>query len=551
MLSQSQGCFDFPFKLTFQSKRQLTFIGFAIRRFTVGINYAIVIPSLWFYLESFGAPYYFLGIAIAADSLVGIFVAPFVGKIADVTRRIRIIGSVTICLDIAGCITYALPLHVYMPILGRCISGLGSGYVSALYGEVARVTSPEERTRIVTILEGVRLLGITIGPSFNLFLQYFDFSIGPWKIDRRTAPGFFMAILWCLVGVIHLFTVYNLTKDYKHLEADFFENNVNGGEAKVLGDQVGSHGDNLGSHGDNLESHKDHGGTHKDHEGSHKDHGRSHGDYAGSHGEHEGSHGDTMAFYGDYRGSEGNYELRSSDDDDDGPGKEELTYFDILKTQIVHEDVKQNEEEATTFCQVLKVACSRTEVLVLFLTQFVMFFNQSSFETLAPLIGVVLLDFNITYLSLLYFAAGVELVIVIVLVWFVSRYIADRNLLLSSVAMGTIGVFAQLSVALMRPHTSGCLTMALLMTFFMLLATPITAIVGKSLLSKLTPPEDQGFYQGLLASTQQLGLISGPLVGSALFDYLTYFSSVTLFILLMLYIMTLSAMDKLIGKSTV
>lgn len=139
MLSQTQGCFDFPFQLTFQSKRQLTLIGFAIRRFVVGINYAIVIPSLWFYLESFHAPYVFLGIAIAADSIVGVLVAPIVGKIADITRRIRAIGAITIFLDFVGNIVYAIPIHVYMPILGRCISGIGAGYVSALYGEVCLI----------------------------------------------------------------------------------------------------------------------------------------------------------------------------------------------------------------------------------------------------------------------------------------------------------------------------------------------------------------------------------------------------------------------------
>ena len=393
----------------------------------------------------------------------------------------------TICLDIAGNIVYALPLHVYMPILGRCISGLGSGYVSALYGEVARVTTPDERTRIVTILEGVRLLGITIGPSFNLFLQSFDFYIGSWKVDKRTAPGFFMAIIWCLVLVIHFLTVYNLTKDYKDLETEFHSNGSDG----------------LIDNGDDTKK--------------------------------------LPSGYGDAR-------FGDDDDGEEAAMSDELTYFDILKAQSL-EKVESDDEGPSSFCQGLKAAFSRRELFVLFLTMFLMYFNQSSFETLAPLIGVELLDFDITRLSILYVAAGVELVIVIVLVWFVSRHISDRNLLLSSVAMGTIGVFAQLGVALTEPHTTGCLIMGLSMLFFMLIATPITSIVGKSLLSKITPLKDQGLYQGLLASTQQLALISGPLVGSAMFVNLTYFSSATLFILILAYMLTLSAMEQLVAKT--
>lgn len=505
MLSQTQGCFDFPFQLTFQSKRQLTLIGFGIRRFIVGINYAIVIPSLWFYLQSFGAPYYFLGIAIAADSLVGVVVSPIVGKIADITRRIRAIGIFTISMDFIGNIVYALPMHVYMPIVGRCISGIGAGYVSALYGEVSRVTTPSERTRIVTILEGVRLLGITIGPSFNFFLQNFDFYIGPWKIDKRTAPGFFMAILWFLVGIIHLFTVYNLTKDYKHLEDEFLANGTPEKSKKDL------------------------------RQSSRLERRRSSMDLRRS----RASPVDRMesrspSFYM-HEGYSSEEELQ-----------EELTYLDILRTQRQEEDMDQTKDGRSLF-EGIKAALSRSELVVLFLSQFLMYFNQSSFETLAPLIGVELFGFTITYLSILYVAAGVELVIVIVFVWFVSHYIADRSLLLSSIAMGTVGVFAQLGVAFSPPRTTGGLVLGFVMTFFMLLATPITSIVGKSLLSKITRVEDQGFYQGLLASTQQLGLISGPLVGSALFTYLMYFSSVTLFIFVFLYVLTLTTMDKLVG----
>ena len=491
MLSQSQGCFDFPFALTFQSKRHLTFIGFAVRRFITGINYAIVTPTLWFYLESFGAPYYFLGLGIAADSLVGIFVSPFVGKISDKTRHIRMIGFLTIFADFVGNMVYALPLHVYMPILGRCISGLGGGYTSALYGEVARVTTIEERTRIVTIIEGARLVGITIGPSFNLFLQYLNFSIGPWTIDKVTAPGFFMSILWLIVGVIHFFTVYNLTKDYKEYEKEFCKENV---EDK--------HSDDLNDHAPINENNA------------------------------EVAH-------------EAYQKFPSSDNEDGDTEADGLTYYDILKSQN-QDGTRKSSQKSKSFFRAIQEIFLRSELVVLFLTTFLMYFNQSSFESLAPLIGVEMLDFSITYLSILYLLAGVELVIVIVLVWMVSHYMSDRNLLLSSVAMGAIGVFAQIGVALTEPHTTGCLVMGALMSFFILLAIPITTTVGKSLLSKITAHEEQGFYQGLLTSTQQLGLIVGPLVGSALFSYLSYFSISTFLILCATYLLTLSAMDKLI-----
>lgn len=505
MLSQTQGCFDFPFQFTFQSKRQLTFIGFAIRRFVVGINYAIVIPSLWFYLKSFNAPYYYLGLAIAADSLVGVIFAPIVGKIADATRNIRAIGAFACLLDFSGNIVYAIPLHVYMPVIGRCISGIGAGYVSALYGEVSRVTMPSERTRIVTIMEGVRLLGITIGPSFNFFLQTFDFKIGPWKIDKKNAPGFFMAILWLIVFVIHLFMVNNITKEFRHLEDE------------ILYGKTSKNLDPLGSKPECQRKSSDDG------MGSRR------------------SLQDTMGSIDDEKHSRGS--TCSLDHQNEG----ELDYVDILLSQRRQDG--QTKKKTRTFCDGIKEAASRIDILVLFFSQFLMYFSQSAFETLAPLIGVQMFNFTITYLACLYVAAGVELVVIIVLVWLVSRHISDRSLLLGSTAMGTVGVFALLGVALSKPGSHGGLVLGLLMVFFMLLATPVTSIVGKSLLSKITPVEEQGFYQGCLSSTQQLGLIIGPLVGSALYSYLIIFSSVSLAVFVFLYLLTLLVMDKLVDNT--
>ena len=57
----------------------------------------------------------------------------------------------------------------------------------------------------------------------NFFVKDFDFSFGPWVINRRTGPGFFMAIVWFLVEIVHVFTVYDLSLHphaYRELETD-------------------------------------------------------------------------------------------------------------------------------------------------------------------------------------------------------------------------------------------------------------------------------------------------------------------------------------------
>jgi MFS family permease len=58
------------------------------------------------------------------------------------------------------------------------IAGFGEGYVSAIWAELARITTEEERTRYFALLKVSYLLGLVLGPALNLFLMEFDFYIG-------------------------------------------------------------------------------------------------------------------------------------------------------------------------------------------------------------------------------------------------------------------------------------------------------------------------------------------------------------------------------------
>lgn len=154
MLCESKGNLESSFELTYQTKRQLTLIGFALRRFAAGMDYIIILPSVFFYLQSFHTRFFFLGLVIAADSLVAFFLSPWVEKLTEKWRRIRFLGFLANLFQIAGSMIYALPLYYYMPLVGRLVSGIGQSFSGALYGEVRRVTTPEERNRVMIFMEG-------------------------------------------------------------------------------------------------------------------------------------------------------------------------------------------------------------------------------------------------------------------------------------------------------------------------------------------------------------------------------------------------------------
>lgn len=109
--------------------------------------------------------------------------------------------------------------------------------------EIARTTSSRERTTILSLCNGLRQVGLLIGiystifqlkfiidlnsyfsifqfigPAFQLFLEYFDFSLfnGALVIRPFNAPGLFMAGLWIFFGLFTLAFYQNLDVEYKY-----------------------------------------------------------------------------------------------------------------------------------------------------------------------------------------------------------------------------------------------------------------------------------------------------------------------------------------------
>lgn len=201
-------------------------------------------------------------------------------------------------------------------------------------------------------------------------------------------------------------------------------------------------------------------------------------------------------------------------------------------------------ETPATNKSVCELLCRRDVILIL-LCQFLMFFNQTTFETLVILIGVKRLTFTINILSSIFIVAGIEMVIVIMVIWSANKTLDAKYLLVSSISAGILASFARLAVGFAEDNSTGCLVMNLLMGVFTILGTPTTSLAGKSLLPKLTPPETHGFYQSAFATSQHLGLVLGPLVASALYTHLVLFSSLAIGVFLVVYLLLLPSIEKM------
>ena len=63
---------------------------------------AVILPTIWRYLQTLGAPPYFLGLSLSAFSFSGLLCGPLFGFVSDRTRTTKNIILFANCFEIVG-----------------------------------------------------------------------------------------------------------------------------------------------------------------------------------------------------------------------------------------------------------------------------------------------------------------------------------------------------------------------------------------------------------------------------------------------------------------
>eukprot|EP00794_Sanderia_malayensis_P017599 gene17599-19352_t len=446
--------------MSFVWKRRLTVITFCIRMFLVGVEYAIILPSVWLYLRSFKVETWFLGFVVSCYAFAAMISLPIVGRIFDKTRRTKELLFLTNTFEIIGSLLYALPFSPWLIVVGRLIAGLGDGFFAAASGEITHVYPAAKRTGIFALMEIGRVLGITLGPALNFFLQNIDFNLGKWHINYGPAPGLFMAVVWLMMQVVTVFMVFDLSKDNIEEEEAYEEINL---ETKKPPEDVDNNGimeTKIGDSDDQVEKKRD-----------------------------------------------------SVDDDDKKPL--------LSSPSKPKEEIKEN--KATLKDGIMELASP--EVMAVLYADLVLWLAQTEFEVLAPLITQEDFKWKETYLSMIYIIGGVELVVIFLLIWYVGSKvnIGDTSLLLFSLCLTTCSLLLLIIYGARRSDHS--IAIFVVICFLVFFSVPLNLVASKSLLTKITKEETQGFVQGVYSSVSRLALIFGPVIGSSAFHNLALFGS--------------------------
>ncbi|XP_007554923.1 major facilitator superfamily domain-containing protein 8 [Poecilia formosa] len=185
-------------------KRTVTFLTIGLIFMLSGIEYAVILPTIWRYLQILEAPPYFLGLGLSAFSLSALLTGPLFGVWSDRSKATKSIILFSNLFEIAGNFMYFIGYSKWLLLCSRLVAGVGAGAGSSIFGFLTRSTLPEERAGIFAAIMACRQAGLLVGPAFNLFLRLCDFKLGPFVVNKYTSPGIFMCLLWTLLQFVVL-----------------------------------------------------------------------------------------------------------------------------------------------------------------------------------------------------------------------------------------------------------------------------------------------------------------------------------------------------------
>ncbi|XP_042368320.1 uncharacterized protein mfsd8l1 isoform X2 [Plectropomus leopardus] len=191
-------------------KKKLTFFTIGLIFLMSGVEYAVILPTIWRYLQNLDAAPYFLGLALSAFSFSGLLSGPLFGHWSDKTRTTKKIILFANLFEIIGNFMYFMGFSKWLLLSSRLIAGIGTGAGSCIFGFLTRVTSTEDRATAFAAVMACRQAGLLIGPAFNIFLRLCDFNLGPFVVNKYTAPGLFMCLLWALLQLAVIFMYWDL-----------------------------------------------------------------------------------------------------------------------------------------------------------------------------------------------------------------------------------------------------------------------------------------------------------------------------------------------------
>uniref|UniRef100_A0A3P9L7Y7 Major facilitator superfamily (MFS) profile domain-containing protein n=1 Tax=Oryzias latipes TaxID=8090 RepID=A0A3P9L7Y7_ORYLA len=475
-------------------KRKLTFAAIGLIFLLSGVEYAVILPTIWRYLQTLNAEPYFLGLTLSAFSLSGLLSGPLFGHLSDRTQTTKKIILFANFFEIVGNLMYFMGYSKWLLLSSRLVAGIGTGAGSSIFGFLTRSTASEDRATVFAAVMACRQAGLLIGPAFNIFLRLCNFHLGSFVVNKYTAPGLFMCLLWILLQLVVVFMYWDLP----YLERRKTKDSV----------------------------------IPKEEENTH----------ASVEDEEEGDEEvKPLMMSQELVGSYGS--VVATD-----PCRKHSRVSSIHNSPISSPVTSQSHEHVTSLkSSSLYREFLREEVVVLLAAQFITLFNQTALETMVTPLTQKYFNFGELENSVMYCLGGVVVIAGFLFVRWLSKHVAERVVLAIGLTICNIScIWCLIFLAKPLGGFSWQLTEFIIGVFLQVLGLPFVAVAQVSLFSKITSEKTQGFSQGVRRSVGGLATILGPLWAGGLTDNMYVMMGVMVVLLVMLTIMLAFSYNRLV-----
>ena len=107
----------------------LTFCTICLFAFMTGVEYAVILPTAFEYVKTMTSVDIYVGLMLSSYSISGSIAGIIMGKISDMTGKVKILILISTIFEIGGNILYFTGNHINIVLLGRLIAGVGMGVV--------------------------------------------------------------------------------------------------------------------------------------------------------------------------------------------------------------------------------------------------------------------------------------------------------------------------------------------------------------------------------------------------------------------------------------
>jgi DHA1 family tetracycline resistance protein-like MFS transporter len=140
------------------------------------LGFALIVPLLTFYADSFGASEFQTGLLVSSYAAVQMVSAPFLGRISDRYGR-RPVFLISILGTFVGFLVLGFASSLWMLFVSRILSGLTAGNISVAQAYIADITDEKNRARGMGMFGAAFGIGFILGPALGGMLSQFGFAV--------------------------------------------------------------------------------------------------------------------------------------------------------------------------------------------------------------------------------------------------------------------------------------------------------------------------------------------------------------------------------------